>query len=130
MRDFSKKRRSPVFALLRLLGSVGVVVLLALFVFVSSRATWEMYQKFAEASRSRQAAERELAALVEKEARVRGAAAALSSQRGIEEQVRARFGVARPGEGLITVVRDEASAEASSQEPQNLWKRILQLFGW
>ena len=126
MRDFSKNRRGKSQEFLRLVASVlGVVILLLLFV-VSARAAWDMYHKFAQASDDRQTAERELGSLKEKEMRIQTAVAALSSERGVEQEIRARFGVVKPGEGEIQIVRDKDNAGLLGGEPQNIWERILQ----
>lgn len=126
MRDFTKNRRGRVEELLWLGVSIlGVIVLILLF-FFSVRAAWGMYQKFTEASDERQTSEQELQSLQEKELRIHTAVEALSSERGIEEEIRTRFGLARPGEGEVTIVRDKNDTSLPNEEPAGLWERILE----
>jgi cell division protein FtsB len=128
MRSWSKKRRGAGFTLLRTAGGVAVIVILALLAAVSARAAWNMYEKFTEASLGRQAAQSELDELKEKKERVSTAVTAFSSERGIEAEIRQRFGVAKPGEGEIQIVRDEDGEGGASKEPQNLWEWIVETF--
>jgi cell division protein FtsB len=87
-----------------------------------------MYQKFAEASGAHEAAQEELAALKERHAQVEAAVASLSSERGLEAEIRNRFGVAREGEGEIKIVRDEEVKEPGELQKKSLWQRILNAF--
>lgn len=131
MRDFSKNRYRRSYELLRLIAGILGVLVLTFLVVVSTRAAWGMYQKFTQAGQGRQAAEEELASLKEKEERISTAVVALSSERGIEAEVRARFGVVKPGEGEIKIVRDKDEEKTLSGEPQSIWARIWEaLFVW
>lgn len=128
MRDFSKKRRSSVSALARLAVEVAGVALLMALVIVTTRAAWGMYQKFAMAAEERHIAQEELRELEEKEVHMQAAVAALASERGTEAELRSRFGVARPGEGEIKIVRDEASPEEGAEGQGGLWGWIVETF--
>ncbi|MDO8518472.1 MAG: hypothetical protein Q7S26_04260, partial [bacterium] len=65
------------------------------------------------------------------ETRVAAAVANTSSSRGVETQLRERFGVARPGEGVIQIVRDSATSSALTTQSESWWARIFHtLFVW
>ena len=131
MQDFSKRRHSRSFELVRLGGSILGVLLLAFLVVVSARAAWDMYGKFTQASEEREGAEKQLQALQERETQVSAAVEALSSPRGVEAEIRARFGVAKPGEGEIQIVRDEKNSTAVTEQSQNVFERMWRaLFMW
>jgi cell division protein FtsB len=87
-----------------------------------------MYQKFTEASTAHQAAQEELAELEKKQAQIEASVANLSSERGIEAEIRNRFGVAREGEGEIKIVRDEEAEEPGELQKKSLWQRIISAF--
>jgi hypothetical protein len=90
-----------------------------------------MYQKFASASEADAAAHVELAGLAEQERQVGAAASDLASDRGVEAGIRERYGVARPGEGQIDIVRREASSTPSAAEKPNVFVRMFRaLFVW
>ena len=131
MEDFSKVRHRQGLELLRLCATVAGTVALAFLIIVSARAAWDMYGKFSAASESRQAAESELQALQEKKERVEAAVVSLSSERGVEAEVRERFGVAKPGEGEIKIVRDESQDAPDVSKSKNIFQRIWEaLFVW
>ena len=111
MRDF-KKRRTIAGELLRVgLGIAGVALL-------------------CEAADARAAAEAQLAALGARHTAVAADVAALSSERGLEAEVRERYGVARPGEAQIDIVRQAPQEEPIVEHP-TLWDRLWRLlFVW
>jgi cell division protein FtsB len=127
MRDFSKKRRGPLASLARFCASAAGLGLLVLVAFVTTRAAWGMYEKFSRAAGEHAKAQREYEELGAKESRIEGAVAALSSARGVEAEIRSRFGVAKPGEGEIKIVRDESAQEEAAQN-QGLWDWIVETF--
>lgn len=129
MRDF-KKRRTRGSEILRVsLGFLGIMAL-ATVAFMASRAAWGMYGKFAAASAARFEAETKLKELEAREAKIRAEVSALSSERGIEAAVRERYGVAKPGEGQIAIVRQSTSSEAIPVKAGFLEKLWKSLFVW
>ncbi len=126
MREF-KKRRTVGAELLRVSAGVAGVVALAGVAALASHAAWDMYGKFAEAAAARAAAETQLQELQTRHQNIEADVQALSSERGLEAQVRERYGVARPGEGQITIIRQASSTEVLRQEPgllQKLWQLL------
>lgn len=127
MREF-KKRRTKGTEILRVsLGILGVMALAAV-AFFAARATWDMYGKFAAAAAARADAEAELAELQGREARIREEVESLSSERGVEAAIRERYGVAKPGEGQIAIVRQASSTEALRPQAgflESLWNAFF-----
>lgn len=128
MGEFKKRRNKKNEGLGLALRGLGCVALLGVTA-LAVHAAWDMYGKLAEASGGRESAEAQLAALQTREAQVAASVADISSSRGVEAQLRERFGVALPGEGEIDIVRPAAStsADAKSQEPwwQRLWHALF-----
>lgn len=130
MQDFRKPRaRSSTLSFLML--CVALILVLALAAF-AVRAAWGMYVKFTVASRGDAAAKQELGLLQNQYTRVSAAVADLSSDRGEEGQIRERFGVAKPGEGTIEIVRNGTSSDAGQDtNKENPFMRIWHaLFIW
>ena len=128
MRDFRKQRSHTheVFNFFLLCG--GVVAVLGLAVF-SAHAAWDMYAKFAVASRADEASKTELTQLQGQYANVSQAVENLSTPRGEEGEIRERFGVAKPGEGAIQIVRTATSSDGGqNQLPSDLLSRIFRAF--
>ncbi len=110
-------------------GLLGTCVLAALALF-AVRGAWDMYGKLREASASSVAAGRELASLETQEARMNADIARLSSARGVEGEMRERYGFARPGEGVIHVV-DRAPATVGAGPRGGGGSAVLKaLFSW
>jgi hypothetical protein len=130
MRDFKKERGGGGQYLRMLVGLAGLVALAALGA-VSARAAWGMYQKFAEASAADAAAQNELAAAQAQYASVSASVEALDTERGQEGALRERYGVARPGEGEIDIVRPATTTPAAADAPRGFWASLWHaLFVW
>lgn len=131
MKEFKRHRSKGEEALRFALGVLGTVALAA-GAALAARAAWGMYGKLAEASASEAASKSELSSLQAQQAGVSGALLELSSARGVEAQVRQRYGLARPGEGEIDIVESPQDASnASSTPPMSMFERIFHaLFVW
>ena len=126
MREF-KKRRVSGMEVLKISAGVAGIVALAGVAFIASRAAWGMYGKFAEAATARASADTQLQDLRERRQKIDVDVQALSSERGLEAQVRERYGMARPGEGEINIVRQATTSEVLKQNPgmlQKLWQML------
>jgi hypothetical protein len=130
MRDYRRRRVGRQDVTRAGLGALGVL-LLALVAFFAVKGAWGMYGKFAAASEADAASQIELEALKSQVSQVGASAAALSSSRGVEAGVRERYGVARPGEGQIDIIRREASSTPSAPKEPNIFQKIFHaLFVW
>ncbi len=129
MSEFKKRRTWGAGVLRMALGALGLLALVGV-AFVATRAAWGMYGKFAEAAAARAGAEVELRELETRHARIEAEVAALSSPRGLEAEVRERYGVVRPGEGEIAIVRQSTSSEVLRSEQGLLDKLWQLLFVW
>ena len=129
MKDFLNKRGGlsyPRFTL-SFLGA-GVLLIAAFF---SLRTAWGMYEKLLAATDQKQAAQVELANLQVQQERVQTATQELASERGVEMQVRQRYGVAKPGEGEIRIVSSGSSTTPSVSAPTGFFSHLWHaLFVW
>ena len=131
MREFNRRPTRNHVLLGFFVRAVGALVLLFIAI-ISVKGTWSMYERFSQAMEGANATKNELATLKNQETQVGAAVSSLSNERGVEAQIRDRYGVAKPGEGEILVVRDSTSSEtATSDSQENLLLRILHgLFVW
>lgn len=130
MREF-KKRRSGRQELVH--AGVGVLsVLLLLFVSVFAiHAAWNMFGKFKAASRGQEEAQAELTNLQAQKEKLNTSLALVSTPRGQEQEVRERFGVVKPGEGEIEIVRDAATSSGAVGQKESWWLRVFHaVFVW
>jgi cell division protein FtsB len=83
--------------------TIAVVVLSAV-AFVFSRAAVRMFERYQGASVAGAAASSDVQELRDRKEDLEGRIARLSTDRGMEEALRHRYGVAREGEGVIEIV--------------------------
>lgn len=130
MQDYRRRRASRQDVTRAGLGALGVIAL-ALVAFFAIKGAWGMYTKFAAASEADAASQVELATLKSQVSQVGASAEALSSDRGVEAGVRERYGVARPGEGQIDIIRREATTTTPRAAEPNIFVKIFRaLFVW
>ncbi len=124
MQEF-KKRHPKTHYLLRFAAMLVSTVLLFATAGVAVSSAWNMYGTFAVAADARSDAEKTLSAAQADEARITATVVALDSQSGIERVVRERFGVVKPGEGEIQIVRDSAEVSPQATQEENVLLRTL-----
>jgi hypothetical protein len=131
MEDLSKRRFRRGREILRFAGAAAALVALFLLTILAGRAAWGMYGKFVEASERHGMAQVALGEAQQKEERIATAVAALESERGVEAEIRSRFGLARPGEGEIKIVRSAEDEAVTPRGQKNIFVRIWEaLFVW
>lgn len=94
MQEF-KKRRSRSEEYIRLAVRSLTALVLLLVMVVAMRAAWGMYGKFTQARTAKLATDVQLKEAQAQYAQVGASVEALSSQRGVEAQIRQRYGVAK-----------------------------------
>lgn len=106
-------------------------VLLAVLLVVTLNSTWKMYEKASLAREQKNRLEKELEDLKARELDLQVKIANLKTERGLEEEIRTRFSVAKNGESVVVVV-DPSSGGTSTQDESvigGLWHKFLRLFG-
>ncbi len=123
MREFQDKRRRR-----RVIYSLPVRLGLTLIIIALAGSVFRLYQKerpvrlerailLKEVERLR-ARQQELAAEVEK----------LTTERGVEEEIREKFNVVKPGERVISLVVNETSTSSPSLPPPSWWQKVMNWF--
>ena len=125
MREF-KHIRSRRQILVRFLLGIGGLALLGALTTVAARAAWAMYGKFTEAAAADAQSKAELQSLEQQEAQMSAAVSSLSTPRGVEAQVRERYGVEKPGEGVIEILQPSATSSAAAAVPLNFFSKVWQ----
>ncbi len=130
MREF-KKRRSERQEWMRVgVGIVGTLMLLVVTVYAAG-AAWGMFDKFRAASRGQEDAQAELTNLQVQKSKLNTSLAHITTQEGQEQELRERFGVVKPGEGEIQIVRDAATTSTQTAPNESWWLRVFHaLFVW
>jgi cell division protein FtsB len=116
------KLQKVIFSLPFLVFLVAVVILVAV-------SAWNMYQTQQQAQETVNRLETQKAELLEREDTVASEALDLSTERGIEEEIREKFSVAKEGERVIVLVDDE-EANATSTAPESSWWQSVLEYIW
>lgn len=109
MLEFYEKRK-----LKRLLYSKPVIIALCIPAVFLLSVTWNAYNKEREAYANMLTASAELDRLKEREATLSQEIERLSTQRGVEEELREKYEVGKPGERMIVLVDKAADKEPAS----------------
>jgi cell division protein FtsB len=123
MLDFHEKRKFK-----RLLYSKVTIIILGLLVIWLSYNVFGMYKKERD-TRLRRIEQREVLDELEgREESLREEIERLSTERGIEEEVRSKFEVGKEGEEVIIIVDnpDDKNSEGLEKE-KTFWQKV---FGW
>ena len=108
-------------------GKPTIIVAAAVLLFVA-RGAWGMYQKNLEATEKRNITEEHLSELKQREAELSGDILNLSTDRGVEGEIRDRFMVAKDGENVMIVTDPDAqkvhTVIVSGEKPTIIQKMI------
>jgi cell division protein FtsB len=83
-----------------------MVVLLFLIVFALGRSTWRVYRVWGKSREAMAAASAKYAADLKRSKDLEDEVSRLETERGIEEELRRNFPVARPGEEAVVIIVD------------------------
>lgn len=122
--DFHEKRKFK-----RLLYSKITLIILGLIVIWLSFVVWSMYEKERD-TRLKRIEQREILNELEgRESSLREEIERLSTERGIEEEVRSKFEVGKDGEEIIIIVDNPEGANAEKKETEKtFWQKMYNWF--
>lgn len=123
MREFQAKKR-----IRHILYSRWIIILMILAVLFLAKATWNVYQKYSESADNAEVAEQELEKLSERQKLLSTEIARLSTEKGIEEEIRNKYTVSKPGEELLVIIDDKATTTASTTKPEGWWMKFKKFF--
>lgn len=111
------------------LGWVALVVL-ALLIATLGAAAWRLYGKAEEARMTHKGAAQALEELRSRKIAVESALTKLGTERGIEEEIRLRYQLAKPGEEQIVLVASRAEGvETFEPKEKSFWEMVQGWFG-
>ena len=74
------------------------------------------------------ASSRELQNIQDREVFLNSEINRLSTDEGVEEEIRSKYSVAKPGEELIVIVGTTSTTSATTTKGESLWNKFLGLF--
>jgi len=123
MREYQAKRRFR--KLLYSKATVAVLVILTLFF---AQATYGVFKKQRESAANVIAAQKRLDKVVEREAALNADINKLKTDEGIEEEIRSKFSVSKPGEEVIIIVDKEVQEQQATTTKPSFWQKIKGFF--
>lgn len=116
--DFHEKQRAR-----QLLYSPFTFLALAVAITIAGRGVWGMYQKSQSTDDALAETKQAYDALVAREAFLQSELKRLSTDAGVESEIRERFGVAKAGEEVIVVLAEEEQEEPVPAD-KGFWVRV------
>jgi cell division protein FtsB len=110
----------------RMIFRIGLIVIFGTTLFFLARATWNIYEKNMIARKERNESKMELETLEERYSQISQDVERLVTERGLEEEIRSKFQVSKPGEHTIVLLDPEK--EKKVEEKKNIWQKIKDLF--
>ncbi len=104
----------------RTIYSVPALIVLLVVTLLLARGVWSAYTKYARTEELLAQAKSMHVKLLERTGELEKETTSLSTDRGIEKEVRAHFQVARPGEEVVILV-DEATTTVATTSPKKAW---------
>lgn len=121
MLDFHEKRKMR-----NLVYSKVVLFFLLMIIFLLSYSVWGIYQKERETQIRKTQRAQVLTEVKERERVLEEEIERLSTQRGVEEEIRSKFDVARVGERILVIVdAPEENVPLKNEEGVTMWQRFL-----
>ena len=124
MTDFQQKRKFRKIAYSRI-----TIIAIFILVFFLSRSTYNIFKKERASSTSYSEIKNEYDGLKDRQSMLNSAISRLKTNIGIEEEIRSKFSVAKPGETVVVVIDGgNASSSTTDSNGGGFWQRIVDLF--
>jgi cell division protein FtsB len=123
MHEFQAKKKVR-----KVLYSKPVVAFMILILAFMAHATWSVYTKEQESAANAAQAARELDRMKEREATLHSEIARLSTDQGIEEEIRAKYSVSKPGEQVLVIVEEEKATTTEEIPQESWWTKFINFF--
>lgn len=124
MSEFRKKRKTR-----RLIYSkVSLLIAFAILVFMSL-STFNIYKKYRESYENKKSAKQELENLEQRNRELSSRIERLRTERGLEEEIRKKFNVAKEGEGVVVIVpKFSTSSNENAKGEETLLDKLRGIF--
>lgn len=123
MREFQERRKTR-----NIIFSWPMIGLLAVFNIAVGARLIGVYSESLRASKEEKAVNHELQVLNEKRGRLEAEVGRLGTDQGVEEELRKRFGVSKPGEEMLVIINNGANGSSGDQVPESpgsFWRNFL-----
>jgi len=122
MLDFQQKRK-----LRGVLYSRVTLVILAIFVLISLRASWTAHSKLRESEDLRDNVKQRVNTLSARDLELRNQMDRLQTPQGIEAEIRSKFSVSKGNESVVVIVEDSSTTTEKNQR-KGFWTTFFDFF--
>jgi cell division protein FtsB len=123
MREFQEKKRFRKFLYSKTMACILIVLILFF-----TRATWGVYKKQRETAANAMQAQNALQRLEDRQALLDREITKLKTDEGVEEEIRSKYGVSKPGEQVLIIVDTEKATSTQEELRQTWWDKVRGLF--
>ena len=123
MREFEHKRKVR-----KILSSPLTLFPLAVIFFFLARGTWNIYLKDKASVAELRSSKERLARLQDRQDKLSTATQKLSTESGIESEIRDRFQMAKPGEREIVIVESSPEQNQTAAVSRSFLQKIIDFF--
>ena len=123
MREFEHKRKMR-----KVLSSPVLLVPFGILFLLLARGTWNIYLKDRASVSDLEFSEERLAKLQARQTTLTAAVENLSTEAGIEAEIRDRLQMAKPGERQIVIVEDTSKQDQTTTVPRNFLQKMWDFF--
>ena len=123
MREFQVRHK-----IRKILYSKTAAVVIVIMIAFAGHAAWGVLQKERESSANTLQATKELERLSGRSNLLQAEIGRLSTDSGIEEEIRTKYNVSKPGEHFFVIVDNNPTSTATSSPEQSWWKKVTGVF--
>ena len=124
MMDFQQRRKIK-----NIVYSKLSFVILFIFIIFLVRANYDIYKKYQISSGDYQITKKEYDGLKSRRDMLDSEINRLKTDTGIEEEIRGKFNVAKPGETVVTIINNSNSTSSDiNNNPKGLLSNFLEMF--
>jgi cell division protein FtsB len=109
---------------------LGASLLLLVLIIVTARGAYGMYKNAEGTKEKRLRAEAALAHLEARESTLKSEVERIKTPQGLDEEIRERYGVKKPGEGVIIILDEEEEKTTEEEEKKGFWSSLLNAVGF
>ena len=122
MSDFKNKIKTRKL----IYSKISLLIALAIVVFMSM-STYNIYKKYRESADNKKSVMGELSSLEQRDKELSSRIDRLKTDRGLEEEIRKKFNVAKDGEGVVIIVpKSSTSSDENGDDGKfGFWNKLL-----
>ena len=121
--DFQRKKQVK-----NIIYSKVFLIILLILAFFLGRATYDIYKKSKLSYSNYIEVKRDYDSLVARKSMLESEMNRLATDNGIEEEIRGKFNVAKPGETVVTIINKNSTSTDANSIKKDFWSSLWGIF--